>query len=58
MKKKAKPIKVYNLDYTVYGEYPSIVETAKSLNCSIKTVTRALKSPKKLLKRRLIVKYI
>jgi group I intron endonuclease len=58
MKKKSKPIKVYNLDYTVYGEYPSIVETAKSLNCSIKTVSRALKSPKKLLKRRLIVKYI
>jgi group I intron endonuclease len=58
MKKKSKPIKVYNLDYTVYGEYPSIVETAKSLNCSIKTVSRALKSPKKLLKRRLIVKYV
>jgi group I intron endonuclease len=58
MKKKSKAIKVYNLDYTVYGEYPSIVETAKSLNCSIKTVSRALKSPKKLLKRRLIVKYI
>jgi group I intron endonuclease len=52
MRKKSKSILVYNLDYTVFGEFPSIVEIAKSLNCSIKTVTRALKSPKKLLKRR------
>jgi group I intron endonuclease len=38
MKKASKPILVYNLDYTVYGKYPSIVETAKNLNCSVKTV--------------------
>ena len=52
MKKASKPIIVYNLDHTVYGEYPSIIETAKNLNCSVKTVLRSLKSPTKLLKRR------
>ena len=58
MKKSSKPIIVYNLDDTVYGEYPSIVEAASSLNCNQKTITRALKSNKKLLKRRWIVKYV
>jgi group I intron endonuclease len=52
MKKASKPIIVYNLDYTVYGKYPSITETATNLNCSIKTVIRSLQSPTKLLKRR------
>jgi hypothetical protein len=42
----------------VYGKYPSIVETAKNLNCSVKTVWRSLRSPTKLLKRRWIVKYV
>jgi hypothetical protein len=28
MKKKSKPIILYNLDYTVFGEYISIVEAA------------------------------
>ena len=57
MKKKSKPIILYNLDYTVFGEYPSIVETAKSVKCNVKTIIRALKTEKKLLKRSLIVKY-
>lgn len=57
MKKKSKPIILYNMDYTVYGEYPSIVETAKSIGCSEKTIIRAFKTEKKLLKKRLIVKY-
>lgn len=52
MKKKSRSIIVYNLDHTVYGQYPSIIETAKALNCSEKTVRRSLKSPTKLLKRR------
>lgn len=52
MKKKSKPIILYNMDYTVYGEYPSIVETAKSIGCSEKTIIRALKTEKKLLKKR------
>jgi group I intron endonuclease len=52
MKKASKPIIVYNLDDTVYSEYPSITEAANSLNCSPKTIYRALRSEKKLLKRR------
>lgn len=50
MQKNSKPIIVYNLDYTVFGEYPSIVEAAKSLKCSDKTIRRALKTQKKILK--------
>ena len=58
MKKKSKSLIFYNLNYTVYGQYPSITEAAKYLNCNEKTITRALKTEKKLLKRRLIVKYV
>jgi group I intron endonuclease len=58
MKKNSKPIILYNLDRTVFGEYPSIVEAAKSINCSEKTIRRALSSDKKILKKRFIVKYI
>lgn len=52
MKKKSKAILVYNFDYTVYGEFTSIVDAAKSLGCDKKTVSRALKSPKNILRRR------
>jgi group I intron endonuclease len=52
MKKNSKAILVYNIDYTVYGEFPSITEASKSLGCSKKTITRALQTPKKILKRR------
>lgn len=31
MKNKSKSILVYNMDYTVYGEFPSITEASKSL---------------------------
>jgi group I intron endonuclease len=58
MKKNSKPIILYNLDRTVFGEYTSIVEAAKSINCSEKTIRRALSSDKKILKKRFIVKYI
>jgi group I intron endonuclease len=57
MKKSCKPIVLYNKDYTVYGEYPSVTEASLNLNCSIRTIHRALKSESKLLKRRWIVKY-
>lgn len=56
--KNDKPILVYNMDYTVYGEFPSITEASKSLGCSQKTIFRALKTPKKILRRRWIVKYV
>jgi len=52
LKKNSKSIILYNLDRTVYGEYSSIVEAAISLSCSEKTIRRALKTEKKLLKRR------
>lgn len=52
MKKNSKAIVVYNMDFTVYGEFTSILEASKSLGCSQKTITRALQTPKKILKRR------
>ena len=57
-KKNSKSLIIYNLNYTVYGEFPSITEASKSLNCNEKTIRRALKTEKKLLKRRWIVKYL
>lgn len=57
MKKKSKPIILYNLDKTVFGEYSSIVEASESLICDQKTIIRALKSESKILKRRYIVAY-
>jgi len=58
MKKKSKAVLVYNLDYTVYGQFSSIVSAANSLGCDQKTILRALQSPKKILRRRWIVKYV
>jgi group I intron endonuclease len=58
MKKASKPIIVYNLDHTVHGKYTSIVETAKHLNCSVKTISRSLNSESKLLKKRWIINYL
>jgi len=58
MQKNSKAIIVYNFNYTVYGEFPSIVDAAKSLGCDQKTIRRALQTPKKILRRRWIVKYL
>jgi group I intron endonuclease len=58
MKKNSKPIILYNIDYTIFGEYTSIVEAAKNINCSEKTIRRALSSKSKMLKRRFFVKYL
>ena len=58
MRKASKPIIVYNLDKTVYGEYPSITAGAESLRCSVKTIWRAINTPKKILRRRWIVKFL
>jgi group I intron endonuclease len=57
MKKNSKSIILYNLDKTVFGEYPSITKTANDINCSPRTVNRALRTEKKMLKRQFIVKY-
>lgn len=53
MKKNSKGIVLYNIsNNTLYGKYPSILEASKSLNCSDKTIRRALKTEKKILLRR------
>lgn len=57
MKKNSKPVVIYNLGYTVFGQYSSIVEAAKNTNCGDKTIRRALNSKSKMLKKRFIVKY-
>ena len=46
-----RPVVLFNLNGTVYGEYSSIIEAAKSINCGEKTIRRALKTEKKLVKR-------
>ena len=51
-----RPLILYNLNGTVYGKYPTIIEAAKAVNCGEKTIRRALKTEKKLLKRKWIVK--
>ena len=50
-----RPVVLYNLNGTVYGEYSSIIEAAKSINCGEKTIRRALKTEKRLVKRQWIV---
>ena len=58
MKKKSKAIILYNLDYTVFGKYNSLTEAAKAINCGVKTIYRALRTEKKILKRRFIVRLL
>lgn len=40
-----------NLNGTIYGEYPTILAASKVINCNEKTIRRALKTEKKLVKR-------
>ena len=51
-----RPVILYNLNGTVYGEYSTILDAAKSINCNEKTIRRALKTKKGLVKRQWIVK--
>lgn len=46
-----RPVILYNLDRTVYGNFSNIVEAAKAIGCGVKTIIRALKTEKKLVKR-------
>ncbi len=48
--KHTRPIILYNLDDTIYGEYSTILDAAKAINCNEKTIRRALQTEKKLLK--------
>ena len=51
-----RPITLYNLDGTVYGEYPTIIEAAKATNCKEKTLIRALTTKRKLVKKQWRIK--
>lgn len=57
MKKSSKAIIVKEWNNIIYGEFNSIVDTAKALNCSTKTIQRTLKSPSQILKGRWILSY-
>jgi hypothetical protein len=50
-KTKTRPVTLYNLNGTVYGKYFTIKEAAKAINCGEKTIKRALKTDKKLVKK-------
>ncbi len=51
-----RPVVLYNLNDTVYGTYSTIKEASEAINCGEKTIRRALKTEKKLVKRQWIVK--
>lgn len=51
-----RPVCLYNLDGTIYGEYPTILSAADAINCGEKTIRRSLETEKKLVKRQWIVK--
>jgi group I intron endonuclease len=51
-----RPVVLYNLNGTVYGEYSTIVDAAKAINCNEKTIRRALNTKKNLVKKQWIVK--
>jgi group I intron endonuclease len=51
-----RPVTLYNLNGTVYGKYITIREAAKAISCGEKTIGRALKTKKKLVKKQWIVK--
>ena len=46
-----RPVILYNLNGTIYGEYSTILNAAKAINCNEKTIIRALQTEKKLVKR-------
>ena len=49
--KHTRPVVLYNLNGTIYGEFYTVLEAAKAINCNEKTIRRALKTEKKLVKR-------
>ncbi len=51
-----RPVILYNLNDTVFGKYSTVREAASAINCGEKTIRRALKTEKKLVKKQWIVK--
>jgi group I intron endonuclease len=49
--KHTRPLVLYNLSGTIYGEYSTILDAAKSINCNEKTIIRALNTEKGIVKR-------
>ena len=49
--KHTRPVTLYNLNGTIYGEYFTILEAANAINCNEKTIRRALQTEKKLVKK-------
>ena len=50
--KRSKELLVFNLDGTLNSRYFSIKKAGESLQCSVKTISRILKTEKKILKKR------
>ena len=46
-----RPVIIYNLNDTVYGKYSTIKQAASARNCHERTIRRALKTDKKLIKK-------
>ena len=46
-----RPVVISNLNGTVYGEYSTILDAAKAINCNEKTIRRALTTEKGLVKK-------
>ena len=53
-----RPVILYNLNGTIYGQYASIIEAAEAINCNEKTLRRSLNTEKKLVKKQWIIKDI
>jgi group I intron endonuclease len=49
--KHTRPVTLYYLNNTIYGEYYTILDAAKAINCNEKTIRRALQTEKKLVKK-------
>lgn len=52
-----RPVILYNLNHTIYGKYDSILAASRAICCNEKTIRRALKTEKNLVKRQWIVEY-
>ena len=46
-----KAVTLYNLNGTIYGEYLTIKDAAKAINCNEKTIIRALETEKQISKK-------
>jgi group I intron endonuclease len=45
-----RPVILYNINGTIFGKYPTIKEASNAINCNEKTIRKALKTTKNLVK--------